>query len=42
MNKIAGLRRIIIEYIAGNVDPDNEKEIERFSELLRELDLRSS
>ncbi len=42
MNKITDLRKIIVEYIAGNVDPNNEREIGRFSELLRLLDLRST
>lgn len=43
MNKIADLRKIIIQYIAGgNINPDNEREVEKFDDLLRELNLRST
>lgn len=43
MSKISEIKKIVIQYIAsGNVDPENEKEVEKFSELLRELDLRST
>ena len=43
MNKIAEIRKLVIQYIAsGNIDPNNEKEIEKFSELIRVLDLRST
>lgn len=43
MNKIAEIRKIIIQYIAGgNIDPNNEKEVTKFDELLRELALKST
>jgi len=43
MSKISDIRKIIIQYIAsGNIDPDNDKEVERFSELIRQLELRST
>lgn len=43
MNKIAEIRKIIIQYIAsGNIDPNNEGEVEKFSELLRTLYITES
>jgi len=42
LNKIADIRKIILQYIAGNVNPNDEKELERLDKILRELDLRST
>jgi len=42
MGKISDLREIILEYIFENVDIDNKKEVARFDEVLRVLDLQSS
>jgi len=37
MSKISELREIVIQYIAGNVDPDDIKTIKRFDEVLERL-----
>jgi len=42
MNKIAEIRKIILQYVAGNVNPNDEKEIEKMDKILRELNLRST
>lgn len=43
MNKIAEIRKIILQYIAsGSVNPNDEKEIEKLDRILRELALRST
>ena len=35
------LKKIILEYIAENVDPENKEEVKRFDELLKELELKN-
>lgn len=42
MSKISELREIVLEYIFENVDIGNKKEVARFDELLRVLDLQST
>ncbi len=42
MSKISDLKEIVLEYIKFNVDPGDIKTLERFDEVLRELDLRST
>ena len=43
MSKISEIRKIVIQYIAGgNIDPNNEREVEKFDDLLRQLNLQST
>jgi len=42
LNKIAEIRKIILQHIAGNVNPTDEKELEKLDKILRELALRST
>lgn len=38
--KLEEIKKIIIEYIVENVDPENEEEVKKFDELLRLLELK--
>jgi hypothetical protein len=43
MNKIEEIKKLVIHYIAsGNINPNDERQIEKFSDLLRELYSQSS
>jgi len=42
MSKIIEIRKIILQYIAGSVSPDDEKKIEKLEQVLRELALKST
>ena len=35
------LKKIIIEYIADNVDPEDKEMVAKFDELLKELELKN-
>lgn len=35
------LKKIIMEYIAGNVDPNDIKMVAKFDELLKQLELKN-
>ena len=37
MSKFSELKEIVLEYIAGNVDLSNKKEVARFDEVIRQL-----
>jgi len=39
--KLEELKEILLEYIAGNVDPSDTKMVKKFDELLKELDLQN-